>query len=149
MKRVMKAVVLTKPAKGEDVVLSDIAVPEVKPGWVLVKVKAFGMNLRSDDTFVEDEGWHRAAKRYVDFLDTRKGKILFLELGVGFNTPGIIKYPFWRMTKNNSRAIYACINFGDAGCPLELKKQSVCIDGDIGEAIEKLVKVAKMKDKEW
>ena len=111
--------------------------------------KPMSMNLRSDDTFVEDEGWHRAAKRYVDFLDTRKGKILFLELGVGFNTPGIIKYPFWRMTKNNSRAIYAYINFGDAGCPLELKKQSVCIDGDIGEAIEKLVKVAKMKDKEW
>ncbi len=111
--------------------------------------KPMSMNLRSDDTFVEDEGWHRAAKRYVDFLDTRKGKILFLELGVGFNTPGIIKYPFWRMTKNNSRAIYACINFGDAGCPAEIKKQSVCIDGDIGEAIEELVKVAKMKDKEW
>ena len=111
--------------------------------------KPMSMNLRSDDTFVEDEGWHRAAKRYVDFLDTRKGKILFLELGVGFNTPGIIKYPFWRMTKINSRAIYACINFGDAGCPLELKKQSVCIDGDIGEVIEELVKVAKMKDKEW
>lgn len=57
------------------------------------------MNLRCDDTFVEDEGWHRAAERHSSFLRTREGqKILFLELGVGFNTPVIIKYPFWRMT---------------------------------------------------
>ena len=101
--------------------------------------KPMTMNLRSDDSFVEDEGWHRTAKRYGDFIGTRKGKILFLELGVGFNTPGIIKYPFWRMTKNNSQATYVCINFGDAGCPAEIREQSICIDGDIGEKIEKLL----------
>lgn len=102
--------------------------------------KPMTMNLRSDDSFVEDEGWHKAAKRYTDFIDTRKGKILFLELGVGFNTPGIIKYPFWKMTKNNPQATYACINYCDAGCPAEIRTQSICIDGDIGEVIEALLK---------
>lgn len=100
--------------------------------------KPMTMNLRSNDSFVEDEGWHNAAERYSAFLRTRKGKILYLELGVGYNTPSIIKYPFWRMTKNNPQALYACINFGDAGCPAEIKAQSVCIDGDIGEVLDKL-----------
>ena len=97
------------------------------------------MNLRSDDSFVEDEGWHKAAKRYADFLDTRNGRVLYLELGVGYNTPGIIKYPFWRMTRNDPRAIYACINFGNAGCPAEIRPRSICIDGDIGEVLRDLL----------
>ena len=80
--------------------------------------KPMTMNLRSDDTFVEDEGWHRAAERYEDFLRTRTGgKILFLELGVGYNTPVIIKYPFWQMTAKNPEATYACLNQGQAVCP--------------------------------
>lgn len=93
---------------------------------------------RFDDKFVEDEGWHKAAERYENFLRTRKGKILFLELGVGYNTPVIIKYPFWHMTAKNSEAIYACINYGEAVCPYEIKDQSICIDGDIGKAINDL-----------
>lgn len=97
--------------------------------------KPMTMNLRSDDSFVEDDGWHRAAKRYNNFIDTHKGRILFLELGVGYNTPGIIKYPFWRMTAENPKATYVCINFGDAGCPAEIREQSICIDGDIGDII--------------
>lgn len=97
------------------------------------------MNLRADDSFVEDEGWHQAAERYENFLDTRKGKILFLELGVGYNTPGIIKYPFWKMTAKNPDAVYACINYGEAVCPDEIKEQSICIDGDIGTVIEDLM----------
>ena len=97
------------------------------------------VNLRSDDTFVEDEGWHRAAERYENFLRTRSGqKILFLELGVGYNTPGIIKYPFWQMTVRNPKAIYACINQGQAICPGEIEKQAICIDGDIGEILGQL-----------
>lgn len=81
-----------------------------------------------DDTFVEDEGWHRAAERYENFLQTRNGqRILFLELGVGYNTPVIIKYPFWQMTARNPRAIYACINYGQAVCPKEIEHQSICI----------------------
>ena len=95
------------------------------------------MNLRSDDKFVEDEGWHEAAARYENFLRTRKGKVLFLELGVGYNTPVIIKYPFWQMTAQNPDATYACINFGEAVMPEEIAGRSICIDGDIGEAIEK------------
>ena len=98
--------------------------------------KPLTMNLRSDDKFVEDEGWHRAAERYEDFLRTRAGqKILFLELGVGYNTPVIIKYPFWQMTVKNPNAIYACINQGQAICPAEIRHKSICIDGDISNAI--------------
>lgn len=95
------------------------------------------MNLRSDDKFVEDEGWHKAAERYETFLRTRANqKILFLELGVGYNTPVIIKYPFWQMTLKNPKATYACINYGDAVCPAEIEKQSICIDSDIGKVID-------------
>lgn len=101
--------------------------------------KPLTMNLRSDDTFVEDEGWHRAAERYENFLRTHKGqKILFLELGVGYNTPVIIKYPFWQMTAKNPNAIYACINQGQAVCPQEIERQSVCINADIGQVLQSL-----------
>ena len=98
--------------------------------------KPLTMNLRSDDKFVEDEGWHRAAERYENFLRTRAGgKILFLELGVGYNTPVIIKYPFWQMTAKNPNATYACINQGQAVCPREIERQSICIDSDIGDIL--------------
>ena len=95
------------------------------------------MNLRADDTFVEDAGWHAAARRYEAFLRAHKGKkILFLELGVGYNTPVIIKYPFWQMTQKNPKAIYACINAGEAVCPEEIGKRSICINADIGEVLQ-------------
>ena len=101
--------------------------------------KPLTMNLRSDDKFVEDEGWHRAAERYENFLRTRAGgKILFLELGVGYNTPVIIKYPFWQMTAKNPNAFYACINQGQAVCPPEIERQAVCIHADIGAVIAQL-----------
>lgn len=98
--------------------------------------KSMTMNLRCDDTFVEDEGWHRAAERYENFLRTRDGqKILFLELGVGYNTPVIIKYPFWQMTAKNPNAIYACVNQGQAVCPQEIEQRSICMDADISTVI--------------
>ena len=101
--------------------------------------KPMTMNLRSDDKFVEDEGWHRAAERYENFLRTHAGqKILFLELGVGYNTPVIIKYPFWQMTAKNPNAIYACINQGQAVCPQEIQQQSICINADIGSTLRGL-----------
>jgi len=101
--------------------------------------KPLTMNLRSDNKFVEDEGWHRAAERYENFLRTREGqKILFLELGVGFNTPVIIKYPFWQMTAKNPNATYACINQGQAMCPQEIEQRSICLDADISAAIARL-----------
>ena len=101
--------------------------------------KPLTMNLRCDDTFVEDEGWHRAAERYENFLRTRAGqKILFLELGVGYNTPVIIKYPFWQMTAKNPNAIYACINQGQAVCPQEIEQRSICMDADIGQVLHSL-----------
>ena len=95
------------------------------------------MNLRADGSFVEDSGWHKAARRYEEFLRRHEGmRVLFLELGVGGNTPGIIKYPFWRMTYQNPRAVYACVNLGEAWAPKEIAERSVCIDGDIGETLE-------------
>lgn len=101
--------------------------------------KPMTMNLRCDDTFAEDEGWHAAAARYENFLRTRSGgKILFLELGVGRNTPVIIKYPFWRMTAGNPKALYACVNLGEASAPKELGARSIYIDADIGSVLDRL-----------
>jgi len=97
------------------------------------------MNLRSDDTFVEDEGWHAAAERYHAFLNShRDHQVLFLETAVGFNTPGIIKYSFWQMTNEWPHAFYACLNFGEAYAPAEIKNKSICINGDIGEILDSL-----------
>lgn len=97
------------------------------------------MNLRSDDSFVEDEGWHRASAAYADFLRRHQGlHTLYLEIGVGSNTPVIIKYPFWQMTKENKRAVYACLNFSEACCPKEIEEQSICIDGDTADVLEQL-----------
>ena len=102
--------------------------------------KPLTMNLRSDNKFVEDEGWHRAAERYENFLRTREGQeILFLELGVGYNTPVIIKYPFWQMAAKNPNATYVCINQGQAMCPQEMDRQAICIDADIGTTLSIIV----------
>ena len=101
--------------------------------------KPLTLNLRSDDRFAEDEGWHLAAARYADFLRTREGqKILFLELGVGYNTPVIIKYPFWNMTDRNPRATYACVNYGEADAPEQIRDRSICVRGDVGEVLTAL-----------
>ena len=97
------------------------------------------MNLRSDDHFVEDAGWRDASARYAEFLERHEsGNVLYLELGVGGNTPVIIKYPFWAMTGENPKAVYACLNYGEAACPQALEQQSICIDGDIGEILRQL-----------
>lgn len=94
-------------------------------------------NLRCDDTFVQDEGWYMAKSRYEDFVSENKdGNILFLELGVGMNTPVWIKYPFWKMTVANEKARYICVNYGEAICPQEIASQSLCVDGDISLVIE-------------
>ncbi len=94
------------------------------------------MNLRCDNSFVQDKGWYSAANRYKDFIRRHKGKhILFLELGVGANTPVIIKYPFWQMTAENPKAVYICINREDAAAPKDIARRAVCINRDIGEVL--------------
>lgn len=96
-------------------------------------------NLRCDDSFVEDQGWHQAAKRYQDFLGRHEQlPVLYLELGVGMNTPVIIKFPFWKYTRQNPNSFYACINLGEAGCDREIVKRSVCLDADISRVLEAL-----------
>ena len=118
---------------------SDMRIPSELVPRCPVCGEPMTMNLRSDDKFVEDEGWHMAAERYENFLRTRLGgPVLFLELGVGYNTPVIIKYPFWQMTSRNPKALYACINYGDAHTPVEIAERSICIDGDIGEVLDKV-----------
>ena len=103
------------------------------------------MNLRADDTFVEDEGWHRAAQRYQEFYRRcGKSRLVLLELGVGGNTPGIIKYPFWQMTASNPQAVYACLNDGEAFVPRELADQSILINADIGRTLEEIEQGARI-----
>ena len=97
------------------------------------------MNLRCDDTFVEDEGWYIAAERYSEFLRRhRELKTLFLDLGTGMNTPTIVKYSFWRMANEWPDATYACINLGEAYAPKEIEAKSICIDADIGSVLKQI-----------
>ena len=98
------------------------------------------MNLRADDTFVQDKNWNEQKSRYEKFLKmSDNSKILFLELGVGFNTPSIIKYNFWRMTLNNKKSVYASINLGECYCASDIEERSICIDYDIAEVLKKLI----------
>ena len=102
--------------------------------------KPLTTNLRCDNKFVQDEGWYKASERYSDFIRRHKDlNVLYLEIGVGYNTPVIIKYPFWQMTAQNPKSIYACINRGDTDCPEELERQSICIDADIAEVINHIL----------
>ena len=97
------------------------------------------MNLRCDDTFVEDEGWHQASERYSQFLRRHQNtRMLLLDLGTGMNTPGIVKYSFWRMTHDWPDATYACLNYGEAYAPDEIKRKSICVNGDIGDILTAL-----------
>ena len=98
------------------------------------------MNLRADDTFVEDEGWHMASRRYYEFLTTHRNmNVLFLETGVGWNTPGIVKFAFWQMTNEWPEATYACLNYSKAFAPDEIKAKSICINGDIGDILNRIL----------
>lgn len=100
--------------------------------------KPMSMNLRCDDTFVQDKGWYAAAKQYVDFVQQHSRKsVLYLELGVGMNTPGIIKYNFWQQVYENPKASYICINHGQSYIPREIKKRSLSLNADIGKILEK------------
>ena len=98
------------------------------------------MNLRTDESFVEDAGWKMAAKRYQDFLHSHKGKhVLYWELGVGMNTPVIIKFPFWQYTEENPNAYYACLNLGESGCSTKISERSICLNADIGKGLRDLL----------
>ena len=118
----------------------DMRVPSELVPMCPVCGKPMSMNLRADSTFVEDEGWHAAAARYTRFLQEKSLKrVLFLELGVGGNTPGIIKYPFWQMTAANPLATYACVNYGDAVAPSQILGRSILVDADIDGVLDELL----------
>ena len=98
------------------------------------------MNLRADNTFVEDVGWHDAARRYRNFAEACcQGKVLYLELGVGMNTPVIIKYPFWQSTLANHQATYACVNYGEAHAPVQIRDRSIAINDDIDAVLTEML----------
>lgn len=102
-------------------------------------------NLRSDDSFVEDAGWHAASERYADFCRRHENlHVLYLELGVGMNTPVIIKFQFWKAVERNKHAFYACINYGDAGCDKTIAKRSICMDEDIAKVLRDLKRRAQI-----
>ncbi len=125
--------ILPGSASPETAVTSDLVPHCPKCG------EPMSMNLRADHTFAEDEGWHLASERYAEFLRSHQNrKVLFLEAAVGFNTPTIIKYGFWRMTHKWKDAVYVCLNYGEAYAPDEIKKKSICINGDIGEILYQL-----------
>ena len=118
----------------------DMRVPDGLVPYCPVCGKPMSMNLRADDTFVEDAGWHAAAARYSAFLKAHEhGKVLYLELGVGANTPVIIKYPFWRYTYANPEAAYCCVNYGEAYVPAEIRDRSILIDADIDRVLEDIL----------
>ena len=117
----------------------DMKIPTELLPFCPVCGKPMSVNLRSDDTFVQDKGWHSACKRYESFIERhRNGRIVYLELGVGSSTPVIIKYPFWKMTDNNPKATYICINRGEAFCPTFIEGQSVCVNEDIRLILNKI-----------
>ena len=118
----------------------DLRVPSELVPACPVCGKPMAMNLRADGTFVEDDGWHAAADRYRDFLeDHAEGKVLYLELGVGGNTPVIIKYPFWRYTNANPQATYACVNLGEAQAHSAIRDRSILLDADIDQVLNDLL----------
>ena len=129
-----------EPVRRMVTVQKDMRVPTELIPYCPVCGRPMTMNLRCDNTFVQDKGWYAAAERYEEFIRRHKGlHILFFELGVGANTPGIIKYPFWTMTSENKNAIYTCVNYSEAVYPTEIKKQSICIRADIADVIQDLV----------
>ena len=98
------------------------------------------MNLRSDDKFVEDEGWQKAAVEYEVWLTAHQDKrVVFLEIGVGYNTPGIIKYSFWQQVYQNENAVYACLNMEKERIPKEIQERSILIAGDSHQIIQELL----------
>lgn len=114
----------------------DMRIPSRLIPYCPVCGKPMNMNLRADSTFVEDEGWHDAGERYNRFLEAHKNlRVLFWELGSGYNTPGIIKYSFWQMVYQWKTAAYVCINQGEAFVPRDIKEKSVCINDDIGRVL--------------
>ena len=141
--KAMEAQGFTRDEKGEFQVPEDRYIQMRIPAELIPRSPDDGsemtMNLRADDTFVQDVGWYQASERYARFLkDHREVRTLFLELGVGANTPGIIKIPFLQMAAEWDKATYACLNYGEAFAPKEIEDKSICVNGDIGECLARL-----------
>ena len=118
----------------------DMKIPSDLIPYCPVCGKPMTTNLRADDKFVQDDGWHLSCRRYENFVSENGNKrLLLLELGVGGNTPIIIKYPFWKIAANNKKSTYVCINFGEAFAPKEIENRSLCFNDDIGNILSLLI----------
>ena len=99
------------------------------------------MHLRCDQYFVEDEAWHEAADRYADFLEGNKAKkVVLLELGVGFNTPIIIRFPFEKLVRDFASYSLIRLNKDEAVVPESFGKRAIGIGGDMAAAVTDLRK---------
>ena len=99
------------------------------------------VNLRKDAYFVQDDNWYKQDKRYEEFIDNAKDKkVVLLELGVGFNTPGIIRIPFEQMTFQNTNWSLVRINKGECTPFLDIKDRFISFENDINKIVELLVK---------
>lgn len=97
------------------------------------------MHLRCDRYFVEDENWHEAAGRYHDFLKKiEKKNAVLLELGVGFNTPTIIRFPFEKMVRENKGLSLIRLNMNEAFVPESFGNRAIGIGGDMAKVISDL-----------
>lgn len=97
------------------------------------------MNLRKDENFVQDEHWYEMSQIYDEFLNKIQNKnVVLLEIGVGFNTPGIIRFPFEQMTANNLRTTLIRINKDYPSPMLEIKNKTISFDEDTNKIIEDL-----------
>lgn len=120
----------------------------VVPSYMVPKCPVCGgpmeMNLRCDQYFVEDEAWHEAEQRFGEYLrKCEDKKTVLLELGVGFNTPVIIKFGFHNATRKNKSATYICVNLFEAAAPSDIMDRSICIQSDCGKVIEDLLAMRK------
>lgn len=100
---------------------------------------AMDVNLRKDGYFVEDENWELSNKRYSAFLKKAgQGKITLLELGVGFNTPGVIRYPFENLTYRNESASLIRLNKNHPLGPAENEKRTISFTEEMDTVINTL-----------
>ncbi len=113
------------------------------PSEIVMKCPVCGgnmdMNLRKDDKFVQDENWYKQLKAYKDFLKEMKNKnVVLLEIGVGFNTPGIIRFPFEKMTMENSKTRLIRINKDYLKCFLDIEDKTITFNEEVKQILDDL-----------
>lgn len=118
------------------------------PSYMVPKCPVCGgpmaMNLRCDRYFVEDEAWHNAERRFGDFIEEcHNGEVALLELGAGFNTPTIVRFPFERMVRENKNMRLIRLNLNEAIVPESFGERAIGINRDMNESITDIIDRAR------